>query len=140
MSLKNITKLVLEQAYTSNLLNKKMDSGLSYHGLSFTEFVIMYRLHQAESGVLSRITLADSVGVTASGVTRILAPMEKNHIIVKTANPRDARQSLVALSETGIELFNNALVSVEHTCDSVFSLLDEQEIEQLLGLLNKIKC
>lgn len=135
-----LTALMLNQAYISTLLSKKMDSCLSYHGLSFTEFVIMEKLHQAQGGAMSRISLADSVGLTASGVTRLLAPMEKNNIVVKTANPRDARQSLVALSDTGQELFRDALVAVEHGCDAAFSLLDESEVNLLLGLLNKVKC
>nr|CAA6827666.1 MAG: Regulatory protein MarR [uncultured Thiotrichaceae bacterium] len=140
MKLATFTDLMLNQAYISILLNKKMDSCLSYHGLSFTEFVIMEKLHSANGGAMSRISLADAVGLTASGITRLLAPMEKNNIVLKTANPRDARQSLVELSETGQQLFSDALVSVEHGCNTAFSLLDEGETEQLLGLLNKIKC
>ena len=136
---KNIS-LMLEQVYTSTLLSKKVDSSLSVHGLSFTEFIIMHKLHKSQGGAMSRIALADSIGLTASGVTRLLAPMTKNNVVLKTSNPRDARQSMVALTETGKELHTDALVSFEHTCSSVFSLFDETEIDQLLALLNKIKC
>mgnify|MGYP002641111784 CR=1 FL=1 len=138
-SIKHIS-LMLDQAFTSTLLNKKMDSSLSVHGLSLTEFIIMHRLHKSQGGSMSRIALADSIGLTASGVTRLLAPMTKNNIVLKTANPRDARQSMVALTETGKELYRDALISFEHTCSSAFSLLEESEIDQLLALLNKIKC
>jgi DNA-binding MarR family transcriptional regulator len=131
---------MLEQAHVSILLNKRMDTCLSVHGLSFTEFVIIHKLYSAKGGSLSRIGLADSVGLTASGVTRLLAPMTKNNITLKIVNPKDARQSLVGLTSAGSELYKNALSSFEHSCDAAFSLLDEDEILQLLKLLNKIKC
>lgn len=136
----NFASLMLNQAYISTLLNKKMDSCLSYHGLSFTEFIIIHNLYNAEGGCLNRIGLADSVGLTASGVTRLLAPMTKNNITSKVVNPKDARQSLVSLTSAGKELYVNALSSFEHSCNNAFSLLDEDEIRQLLALLNKIKC
>lgn len=136
----NLTSLMLEQTYISTLLNKKVDSSLSVHGLSFTEFIIMHKLINAQGGSLSRITLADAIGITGSGVTRLLAPMTKNNIVVKTLNSRDARQSLVALTSTGKELYRDALNSFEHSCSAIFSLLEASEVEQLLRLLNKIKC
>ena len=140
MHSKNYASLMLEQTYISTLLNKRLDSSLSVHGLSFTEFVIIHKLYNSEGGSQSRIGLADSVGLTASGVTRLLAPMTKNNITIKIVNPKDARQSLVGLTEAGKELYINALHSFEHSCDSAFSLLEEHEIIQLLELLNKIKC
>ena len=140
MSSKKYTALMVEQAYISTLLNKRLDSSLSVHGLSFTEFVILHKLYTAEGGAQSRIGLADSVGLTASGVTRLLAPMTKNNITIKIINSKDARQSLVGLTAAGKELYINALKSFEQSCDSAFSLFEENEIIQLLSLLNKIKC
>lgn len=140
MAAGNIASLMLEHTLTSTRLSKKLDSSLSVHGLSYTEFVIMHRLQASHSGSLSRIALAESVGVTASGVTRLLAPMEKNNIVLKVANPRDARQSLVGLTEVGQELYADASVSFEHACKAAFSLFEDQELVQLMQLLNKIKC
>ena len=87
-SIKKYTALMVEQAYISTLLNKRLDSSLSVHGLSFTEFVILHKLYTAEGGAQSRIGLADSVGLTASGVTRLLAPMTKNNITIKIINSK----------------------------------------------------
>ena len=140
MSTINLTSLMLQQTYISTLLNKKVDGCLSVHGLSFTEFIIMHKLHSSLAGSLSRISLADSIGLTGSGVTRLLAPMTKNNIVQKVVNSRDARQSKVGLTDAGKELYKDALNSFEHSCSSIFSLLDKSEVEQLLGLLNKIKC
>ncbi len=140
MTIENIASLMLEHTLTSTLLSKKLDTSLSAHGVSYTEFVIMHHLYNSQNGALSRIALADSVGLTASGITRLLAPMEKNNVILKVANPRDARQSLVGLTEVGKELYSDASVSFEHACKTAFSLFEDEEILQLMKLLNKIKC
>lgn len=140
MQSKRSASLMLEQAYVTTLLNKKMDACLSVHGLSFTEFVIIHTLYNTDGGSQSRINLANAVGLTASGVTRLLSPMTKNNITMKIGNPKDARQSLVGLTVSGKELYLNALNSFEHSCDSAFSLLEEHETMYLLKLLNKIKC
>jgi DNA-binding MarR family transcriptional regulator len=100
----------------------------------------MHKLHGSSSGTLSRINLADSIGLTGSGVTRLLSPMIKNNIILKIVNSKNARQSLVSLTSTGKELYKDALNSFEDSCNSIYSSLEESEVEQLLSLLNKIKC
>ena len=140
MSLNKHAALLLEQGYINTMLNKKVDSSLTPHGISLTEFTIMHQLNASNGGALSRITLADSIGLTASGVTRLLAPMMKNNVVQKTENSRDARQSMVALTVTGEALYQDALVTFEHSCSAAFTLLDESEVIQLMGLLNKIKC
>lgn len=132
--------LLMQQAHIGALISKKLDQSLSVHGISFTEFSIMYHLNAAEGKELSRISLAEKVALTASGVTRILLPMEKNNLVEKRSNPRDARQSLVVLSGTGKEVMNNALKTVESASEAIFSLFDEDDFSALLMLLNKLKC
>ncbi len=139
MSLLPQSNLLIEHSFISSTLNKKVDSCLSPHGISFTEYTIMYHLHSAEGMAMSRIHLANNIGLTASGITRLLAPMEKIHIVVKESNPRDARQSLVRLSAAGEQLFQDASVAVEHTAQSAFSLFSKKELQLLSELNNKIK-
>lgn len=136
----NKISLITQQTYIGSLLNKKLDLALSVHGINFTEYTIMYRLQAARESKLSRISLAEKVGLTASGVTRVLLPMEKNHLIAKESNPRDARQSLVVLTAVGRGVLKDASVTVEHTTDAIFSLLEQDELSTLLMLLNKLKC
>lgn len=134
------TSLIMQQTHIGTLLSKKLDLSLSVHGINFTEFTIMYQLCMAQDNKLSRISLAEKVGLTASGITRVLLPMEKNHLVAKESNPRDARQSLVVITEVGMEVLQNAQVTVEHSADAILSLLEPDELSLLLNLLNKLKC
>lgn len=87
---------------------------------------------------MRRIELAEHVGISASGVTRLIAPMEKLHIVEKEANPRDARQSLVKLSETGQQLFNDCRASFEDSAGQLMGNLTAQEVEKLMKLQIKM--
>ena len=55
----------------------------------------MSALNEASTHSLKRIDLAEQVGLSASGVTRMLLPMEKIGLISKEEGARDARVSLV---------------------------------------------
>jgi hypothetical protein len=53
----------------------------SLNGISFNEFIIMYTISQARDGKMRRVELAESMGLTPSGITRLLLPMEKIGLI-----------------------------------------------------------
>jgi hypothetical protein len=69
------TTLFLQLAKVSAMLTRRFDAGLG--GLSLNEFIILYYLSLAPGIQLRRTDLADKVGLTASGITRLLLPMEK---------------------------------------------------------------
>lgn len=119
-------------------LTKKADSQLSYHGLSFTEYMIMHHLNASYQKTMRRIELAECVGISASGVTRLLSPMEKIGIVEKESNPRDARVSLVKLSKTGQKLYKEASVSFDDCAKSLVSSLTEDELTKLAELSAKL--
>jgi DNA-binding MarR family transcriptional regulator len=102
--------LIMNISKVNSLLSRKFDS-LSAHGISFSDFTILYLLKQAPGGKLRRIDLADRIGLTPSGVTRMLVPMEKIGLIAREANERDARVSYAAITETGKSILEDAMVT-----------------------------
>lgn len=132
------TQLLLSLSNLQTQLSKKIDAQLSVHGISFTEFIVMHHLSQAQNQTMRRIDLADCVGLTASGVTRLLLPMEKLNWVEKETNPRDARVSLVKLSEPGATLFQEAAASFENSATMITRNLDRSQIRTLQSLLNAL--
>ena len=57
---------------------------------------------------MMRVDLAESVGLTASAVTRALRPLEKNGVVATEKHDRDARCSLAKLTPAGAELLRDA--------------------------------
>src|SRR5689334_11794946 len=90
-------------------LTKRFDRALSTsHGVSYADYVILAHLWRAPHDRLRRVDLAAAVGLSASGVTRALAPLERRGFVIREPNPRDARVAYASLTETG----RNLLVDV----------------------------
>jgi DNA-binding MarR family transcriptional regulator len=108
------------------------------HGIGFTDFVILYLLSQAAGGRMRRIDLAEKVGITASGVTRILLPMEKTGLVTREAAERDARVSFVVLTEGGRRIFEEAKVTANQLAKEIVpnsKMKNVQVLSELFGEL-----
>jgi DNA-binding MarR family transcriptional regulator len=121
-------------------ISKKIENSLgSIHGIGLTEYMVLHNLVHAPNKVLRRIDLAESVGRTASGVTRMLMPMEKLGLINKEVSPRDARASLVKVTSVGEQIFNDASSTLNQKSEQILDRLDKKQIDTFLNLLNLIK-
>jgi len=121
-------------------ISKKIENSLgSIHGIGLTEYMVLHNLVNAPNKVLRRIDLAESVGRTASGVTRMLMPMEKLGLINKEASLRDARASLVKITSVGEQIFNDASSTLNQKSEQLLDRLDRKQIDTFLNLLNLIQ-
>ncbi len=120
-----------------SLVSRRFD-GLSAHGISFSDFMILYLLNQAPGGKLRRIDLAEKIGLTASGVTRMLVPMEKTGLIQREANERDARVSYASLTDTGRRIFEDALVTAVHKAKEILPAASVKNVGVVSELLEEL--
>jgi DNA-binding MarR family transcriptional regulator len=99
---------ILQLLETAASLERRLDKALSCtRGISFSEYRLLLALSTSANG-LPRIDLANSVGLTASAVTRALKPLEKIGLVTTQKSERDARQSLAVISAAGQELLTDA--------------------------------
>lgn len=129
---------VIQNSMLASKLAKRVDGQLNMHGISFTEYMIMHYLDASVLKTMRRIEIAESVGISASGVTRLIAPMEKVGIVEKESNPRDARQSLVKLSKAGQRIFKEASASFEECAENILKPLSDKQLEKLIELSGKL--
>lgn len=123
----------------SAIISKQLDNGLgAIHGIGLTEYMVLLHLMQAPNHALRRVDIADALARTASGITRMLMPMEKIGLVEKESSSRDARVSLVKVTPAGEQLFRQACVTLEEKSERLLKNLDKKEIETFLALLNKI--
>lgn len=134
------TAIIIQNALVAARLAKKVSGPLSLHGLSLSEFLVLGHLDAAANQTVSRIQLADYLGMSASGITRLIAPMEKNRLIEKQSNPRDARQSLVKISTTGQRVYHEATVSFNDFTDHMFMAFSQVQLEKLMEFLDKMNA
>ncbi len=120
-------ELTLELLQLSSKLSKRLDQALNIHGISLTEYQILLTLFSAPEKTMRRVDLATDIDLTASGVTRLLAPMEKIGLVEKQANPRDARVSLIRLTDSGQSILKDARITFSQSCEYISERLTENQ-------------
>ena len=123
----------------NSMISKKIDSTLgSVHGIGFTEYMILFQLNNSHNKTMRRIDLANSIGITASGITRIVSPMEKIGLVMKEKNPRDARVSLVKITSSGELILGDATLSMKQNTKRLLSGVNESKINHALDVFKAI--
>jgi len=87
---------------------------------------------------MRRIDLAEKIGLTASGITRLLLPMEKIGLIKKEANEQDARVSYVVLASGGQTKLNEGLERLEIFSEDLIPKTKYKKIEEATKLLTEL--
>jgi DNA-binding MarR family transcriptional regulator len=112
---------------------------LNDHGLTLSDYEVLLRLANAENGMMRRVDLAQSVLLTASGITRLLDGLERAGCVEKASCSSDARVSYAKLTPVGrrklVEASETHLTGIEQFFTSRFS---EEELEQLGELLSRL--
>lgn len=109
------------------------------HGTSLSRFDVLANLqrcagHAAGVTELSRMLLASQ-----GNITRLLDRMEQDKLVRRRPDPRDGRVSQVQTTRAGEVLFTRLARDHEGWTDSVFGLLSNDELRQLIGLLGKLR-
>lgn len=127
--------LALAFASAWSRVERRLDSSLgAIRGISLAEYRLLQALGDAPNAQASRVDLAQAVGLTPSGVTRALRPMEKLGIVSTLKSKRDARLAIAALTPAGRELLGDASAVVDHTMKAVLTR-SPRTVAQLDGLI-----
>ncbi|MGW0514451.1 MarR family winged helix-turn-helix transcriptional regulator [Streptomyces olivaceoviridis] len=122
-------------------LVRRFDARLGgLHGVSLADFTLLLRLEQAPGGRMRRVDLAEALGLTASGVTRGLAPLERIGLVNRETDARDARVAYAALTGTGRRLLAEMRTTAEETAAEVFAgpAWPAADIARLADLLTRL--
>ncbi len=90
-------------------LQQRLDRALGdIKGITYNEYRLLDAMATSAGTARSRVDLARAVGLTPSGVTRALRPLEKLGMVETVRDTRDARRSLASLTDQGRELLTDA--------------------------------
>ena len=132
-------EIALNLVNKTSLIVKRLDSTLgSIHGSGLTEYLVLNVLSSIPTHSLRRIDIAESLGKTASGITRVLLPMEKTGLVSKATKERDARVSLVKITEAGATIFKDAQITMAQKCTQIFNNWSEEEVQLVKSAIGKI--
>ena len=122
-------------------LVRRFDARLGgLHGVSLADFTLLLRLGQAPGGRMRRVDLAEALGLTASGDTRALAPLERIGLVTREPDARDARVAYASLTGTGRARLKEMLATAEETAEDLFAVpaWREEEVPLLASLLARL--
>ncbi len=134
-----VEQLVIELGNLPARIQKKVGSALSVHGLGLSDYFVLNQLYVAPTQTMRRHDLAELVGLSPSGITRLLLPLEKIGLVEKETNPRDARVSLVILSAAGKQLYEDARLSFAEASSQLFKSLNAEQQNNLLAMLQALR-
>ncbi len=87
---------------------------------------------------MRRIDLANAIGVTASGITRLLLPMEKIGLVKREAHAGDARVSYVTITKSGKTKLQEGIERAELFIWDLIHPSESTEIEKANEIISKL--
>lgn len=120
-----------------HLSQKSLGNSMSSLDLSPVQFGIVQSLPVEKS--LSMSALIARVGCVPSNMTTMIQRMKRDGLVETKKNPEDQRETLVSLTEKGIEIKNNIIPLYEHFLEKYYGNLTLEELIQLNYLLSKLE-
>jgi len=119
---------------------RTLEAGLqAAHGLTVVGYEALLLLSEAEEQAIRRIDLARGLGLTASGVTRLLDGLERDGLVEKRTCASDARVTYAALTAAGAQRLEQASCSHVGSVRALFEeRYTEEELETLATLLARL--
>ena len=135
-ALNAVLRLIRAQSHLQNRFAAELGG---VHGLSVNELMLLMHLDQAAGGRLRRVDLAERLDLSQSGVTRMLAPMEKVGWVDRAEDPRDGRVGYVVLTPAGRRLAKEGAKTLAQQASTLFDdLWTDKELETLARLLGRL--
>ncbi len=123
---------------TAHILNNTHNRSLSDLKLNTQQTVILSFIFQnEEEGVNSR-DLEDLLSLTNPSVSSVVSTMEKNQLILKRKDPRDLRNQLLYLTDSGRKIAQESSIIMIKNNLETFGILDLKEQTELFRLLEKV--
>jgi DNA-binding MarR family transcriptional regulator len=136
LALNAVLRLIRAQSHLQNRFAAELGG---VHGLSVNELMLLMHLDQAAGGRLRRVDLAERLDLSQSGVTRMLAPMEKVGWVGRAEDPRDGRVGYVVLTAAGRRLAKEGVKTLAQQATTLFGdLWTDKELETLVRLLGRL--
>jgi DNA-binding MarR family transcriptional regulator len=109
------------------------------HDLSLNEYEALLTLARAPGSRMRRVDLANTLLLTAGGVTRLLDGLERQGFVAREESPSDRRVSYAALTKVGRDKLRAADKShTRQIRELLGAQYDEAELTQLAALLDRL--
>lgn len=127
--------VVMRKAFRT--IDAKVSETFKQDDLTPTQFSVLDVLYS--KGPMKIAELIDSILATSGNMTVVIRNMEKKGWISRHTCPSDKRACLLTLTDAGRQVIEHALPLHIEKIEETFSVLTEEEQEELIRLLKKFK-
>ena len=109
------------------------------HGLTLNDYEVLLHLARAPEKRMRRVDLAESILLTASGITRLLEGLERSGLVARELCDTDRRVVYARLTEAGAEKLREAGRTHVAGIESLFvGRYSDKELATLSSLLSRL--
>ncbi len=132
-------RLWLRMLTCTQLIEKQVRQGLREHfATTLPRFDLMAQIERAPQG-MTMTALSARMMVTGGNITAIVNQLESEQLVERIAVANDKRTTLIRLTALGRRSFNTMAAEHEEWIVAAMGGLNKTEVNQLHGLLGKIK-
>lgn len=107
--------------------------------ISFTEYDVLLNLYQQPGHALRLRDLNEHLLLSQPSVSRLLDRLVARGLVAKSPDPQDARGTIAALTERGLEVFRRVGRTHSRAIIARMSVLSREEQRQLRDLTRKLR-
>lgn len=134
---KNFAGEILKQI--NDELAKRANNALKKDGLTFSQAGVILTLGEKQKEGMSIKELSRSICVAQPTMTGIIDRLQEKGIVQSSSDRNDKRIRIVTLTEKGIRCLKNADENKRMAETQFFEGLTEEERDQLITLLEKVR-
>ena len=109
------------------------------HGLTLNDYEVLLHLARAPERRMRRVDLAESVLLTASGITRLLEGLERSGLVERVLCDSDRRVAYAQLTGAGLEKLRHASRTHIAGIEALFvGRFTDEELATLSALLSRL--
>ena len=109
------------------------------HGLTLNDYEVLLHLARAPERRMRRVDLAESVLLTASGITRLLEGLERSGFVERVLCDSDRRVAYAQLTGAGLEKLRQASRTHIAGIETLFvGRFNDEELATLSALLSRL--
>jgi DNA-binding MarR family transcriptional regulator/GNAT superfamily N-acetyltransferase len=114
-----------------------LDEGFLSSPLSLTQMRVLYELANREQSTAAE--MCNALGLDPGYLSRILSGFEKDHLVDRKESPEDTRQTLLALTKKGRQVFEPLNARSNEQVRSILSKLPRAKQDDLLHSMQTVE-
>lgn len=129
----------LNIVFTGNFLQAKMQQDLKKYNLTPSQFNVL-RILRGQNGIpIGAFAIQERMIHRTSNVTRIIEKLIDKKLVTRNSNPDNRRMVDILITETGLDMINEADCIAQKAFDDISNALSEDQAKDMADWLDAIR-